>query len=327
MKDPRWAALTLVEAEKSSDPFTDLQRDLVLNVVVVVTNVLTVCGSALILVSYLCFPHLRTEVRLILFHLSLMDLVVGLSHSVGGVTMYVGYRNASQTLMTFCRAQAFVGYFAIISSVLWTVCLSTCLFLLSQWSASGIKLGVMRLHFWLSCAGCYGIPLVLSLWLLLTDRFGYSPYDAAGWCTIVTRTQFRDDVFASVFGYDLWIYLAMFLITVLYLSSHVRRRLHQQRGDKLSTVDYKFIFVPLVFIFLRMWSCILDILYYYHWDKQEDIPHQAGIILTFLAGIGDSAQGFTNAILFVCFTKPARDAFRKWFPCHKGREKPFVNVH
>ena len=31
----------------------------------------------------------------------------------------------------------------------------------------------------------------------------------------------------------------------------------------------------------------------------------------FPQGIGDSAQGFTNAILFVCFTKAVRDAFKR----------------
>lgn len=30
---------------------------------------------------------------------------------------------------------------------------------------------------------CYGFPVMISLWLLLTDRLGYSPYDSSGWCS------------------------------------------------------------------------------------------------------------------------------------------------
>ena len=41
---------------------------------------------------------------------------------------------------------------------------------------------------------------------------------------------------------------------------------------------------------------------------------------SFSKGIGDSAQGFTNAILFVCFTKTVRDAFRRVF-CLRCKRK------
>ena len=213
--------------------FSKATGDLSVRAVVGTTNVLAILGSALILVSYLCFPSLRTGARLILLHLSLMDLVVGLAHFVGGVVMYAG-GNATYSA-TFCSAHAFVGYYAIISSVLWTVCLSVYMYCLSVYSNGGARAGGMmsayiRYHIWPSCVVCYGIPLILALWAQRTGRLGHSSYDAAGWCTIVTRTHSRDDSFASALGFDLWIYLAMILITVLYISSHFLRRLHVRAG-------------------------------------------------------------------------------------------------
>ena len=225
-----------------ADTFSTDTDNLAVRVVVGLTNVLTILGSVLILASYLCFPSLRTGARLILLHLSLMDLVVGLAHFIGGVLDFNSRFNLTSGgplgtntysvlpgIYTFCKIQAFVGYYAIVSSVLWTVCLSVYMHLLSERGARlPTKSALADYHIWISCAACYGIPLLLSLWALLTGRLGYSPYDSAGWCTLKTYTKGkgRDDIFASVIGFDLWIYLAMILITVLYASSHVHRRMH-----------------------------------------------------------------------------------------------------
>ena len=40
----------------------------------------------------------------------------------------------------------------------------------------------------------------------------------------------------------------------------------------------------------------------------------------FPQGIGDSAQGFANAVLFVCFTKAVRDAFLRSIACKSCRK-------
>ena len=217
------------------DGFTS--ENVLVRVVVGITNVLTILGSALILVSYLCFPSLRTGARLILLHLSLMDLVVGLAHLVGGVSDLNSKYNLTKSgpagrntysvspgIDVFCKIQAFVGYYAIISSVLWTVCLSVYMYLLNEHTLR--MLNVIKYYIWLACAACYGIPLFLTLWTQLTGRLGYAPYDSAGWCTLITKdpiTQ-QENSFVSVFGFDLWIYLAVVIITVLYVSNSLNVR-------------------------------------------------------------------------------------------------------
>ena len=207
------------------------------SVVVGITNVLTILGSSLILISYLCFPSLRTGARLILLHLSLMDLVVGLAHFIGGITDINSRYNLTGSgtsgtnavsvatgIEAFCKIQAFVGYYAIISSVLWTVCLSVYMYLLNEHTRRTVH--VIKYYIWSSYLGCYGIPLFLTLWTLLTGRLGYAPYDSAGWCTLITKDPVteRHSSFVSVFGFDLWIYLAVVVITVLYVSNTLNIR-------------------------------------------------------------------------------------------------------
>ncbi len=52
-------------------------------VVVGITCTLSIIGSLLIILSYLCFRDLRSRARLILVHISIMDCGVGLSNLIG----------------------------------------------------------------------------------------------------------------------------------------------------------------------------------------------------------------------------------------------------
>ena len=63
----------------------------------------------------------------------------------------------------------------------------------------------------------------MSLWLVLTHRLGYAPYNSSGWCSLILKDPSTGDVdlYVTVLGYDLWIYLAMILIPLLYCSVRV----------------------------------------------------------------------------------------------------------
>ena len=60
----------------------------------------------------------------------------------------------------------------------------------------------------------------MSLWLVLTARLGYTPIDSSGWCSLINRdiSTGKADIFITVFGNDLWIYLAIVTIPIPYLS-------------------------------------------------------------------------------------------------------------
>lgn len=200
-------------------------------VIVGFTCVLSMCGATLIIISYVFFKSLRNRARLILVHLSLMDFGTVLSKFVGNLINFDRYyvtHNATCTIYhtpqhhaikELCEGQAFLGHFFTLSSVLWTISLSVYLyFLLMHYRTSYARFSLYASYFL-----CYGISLLISVWLLLSGKLGY---DGDSWCTIVAINLFtgRPNRYAAVFGYDLWVYFTMTFVPVLYLAVHLYLR-------------------------------------------------------------------------------------------------------
>ena len=191
----------------------------------------SIIGSLLIILSYICFKNLRTKVREILVHLSIADAGVATANLVGVAVYFDGYYTIecgpdghvykltppAVYIDDLCRTQAFFALYFTLSSIQWTVSLAIYLYFLL------VHHGTYKARLFLACAYffCYGIPLLLSLWALLTERLGYSPYNSAGWCSVILvrpESPQQRDIFLGVMGYDLWIYLAFVLVSVLYLA-------------------------------------------------------------------------------------------------------------
>ena len=233
----QYISTTIFQIETTSNPSTDpgylLSKATGIRVVSGITCVLSILGSLLIILSYFCFRDLRTTARYILVHLSLTDLGVGLANLIGDAVnfdqYYVNstndrYINPSQTVDNLCKAQAFFAEYFTLSSVLWTLCLAVYMhILIINRSRTHLKYLV-----WFFYAFCYLMPLLISVWMLGTNRLGYAPYDSAGWCSIISvkpHFQFTVlsqetyvDTFSDIFGYYLWIYLTIVLTLLLYIS-------------------------------------------------------------------------------------------------------------
>ena len=198
-----------------------------------ITCGLSVIGSLLIILSYLCFRGLRSRARQILLHISIMDLGVGVANLVGLMINYNKYFEHTgcfslstgscpanvTTIKNVCLSQACFAFYFTYGSVLWTICLTVYLYFLIV--HNGENKAKYMLYF--SYIFCYLMPLLLTLWLLMTNRLGYAPYSSAGWCGIILKdpvTGYKDR-FASCLGYDLWIYLAIILVPILSISVHI----------------------------------------------------------------------------------------------------------
>ena len=254
-----------MEADQSDTPedaignYTFLDHYMThIRAVVGTTCALSVAGSLVIVLSYLCFPSLRGRTRLILLHLSLMDCGVGLANLVGIAVNFDKYykpstpwKNISSSLtlnspanlhltisdssrwvdvrvepsevvQAFCQMQAFFAVFFTLSSVLWTAVLAVHLHSLIVYQR--LKQGAYLL--WVSYPLCYGMPLLVSFWLQFTHRLGYAPYDSSGWCSIITRDpQMVYKPFVSILGYDMWMFFTIIFILMLYLSTCTYARL------------------------------------------------------------------------------------------------------
>ena len=228
-----------------------------IRVVVILTCSLSVLGSMLLIVSYVCFKQLRSRPREILMHISFMDFGVSLSNLIGAAVYFDQYYHlpgaqisnsshvpdslkpaqpilnetnsvaseasnalsATPTIEALCITQAFfAGYFTL-GSIFWTIFLSLYIYLFLLYHE--MKPQLPRYSLFVSYFVSYGMPLIISLWLVLTGRLGYAPYNSSGWCTLIVKNPStgKVDHYAVVFGNDLWIYLALFIIPIFYLSS------------------------------------------------------------------------------------------------------------
>ena len=197
-------------------------KNIPLRMVVGLSCALSIIGSLLIIFSYICFKNRRTKAREILVHISLMDLGVALANIIGLSVYFDRYYfiytyNTPYYIENLCKTQAFFAGYSTLGSVFWTVSLMAYLYF--RITHSHTKHALYFLRF---CYGfCYGFPLLISLWLVLTGRLGYSPYDSAGWCTLITKDPLKNgkvDIFITLFGNELWIYLAFVLTPILYIS-------------------------------------------------------------------------------------------------------------
>lgn len=207
-------------------------------ITVAITCFLSMIGATLVMVSFICFKTMRSPTRLILFNIAIMDFLVAFSNFFGDVGNFERYyinttalhsaclkdgvypsEDMLQTppsyINSMCISQAFLAMYSTLSSVLWTSGLAVYLYL--SISHSGTRKGLISLA--ISFIISYIMPLGICLWALLTQKLGYSPYNAASWCTLIIYNPSTNtvDKYVAIFGYNLWIYLTIILTVVIYI--------------------------------------------------------------------------------------------------------------
>ena len=207
--------------------------------VVGITCCLSIFGALLIICSYIIYKELRNSVRLMLVHLSIMDLGIATTHLLG-IALYPanGYQNATSLYNStsgLCIAQAFLASYSTLGSFFWTSCIAVYLyFRVVYFSSKRLNNGIL----WLSHLLSYLFPAILTLWLLCTNRLGQTVY-SGGWCgqILTDAVTGQPDVFVAVFAYDLWQYITFILACVLYISVHIH--IHQE-ARKLKIANYMY---------------------------------------------------------------------------------------
>ena len=200
----------------------------VLRVMVLLTCVLSIVGSASIVLSYACFKNSRSKTRQILVHLSIVNLGAGLSDLLGGA-IYFGqsYEDTvlanSSSKATVCRLLASASLYCAFSSILWSATLSAHLYFVLTSSVD-----VSR-HLRFSYVFDYGFPVLFVIWLLSTQRLGYNNHLAN--CNIIYEdvTTKQRDIVAAVFGNDLPTYTAAIVISALSVS--IRAQITEIRNE------------------------------------------------------------------------------------------------
>ena len=146
--------------------------------VVFVICILSILGSFLIIFTFIIYRDLRTNVRLIFVHLSIMDFGIAASNMIGTAVNFNSYYynhsdeitiqlEPKKYIQVLCKTQAFFALYSTYASVFWTNCLAVYLYIAVVRCSAKRK----RVAMWSILYGCgYGIPLILSLWLVVSDK-------------------------------------------------------------------------------------------------------------------------------------------------------------
>ena len=194
-------------------------------VVVGITCVLSMIGAALIVLSYILIKDTRTKARKNLLNLSLMDFIVAAANLVGILVNFDDFLYRPNTLPTHkrylalndvCKTQAFFAMYATISSILWTNCIAVYIFFHILFEGQ-LKVFWTMLTFYILS---YGLPLIVNLWFLFTDKLGYSPYGSSGWCSVIVYNYTTGERYplTLIFANDIWIYLTITLVPLIRLA-------------------------------------------------------------------------------------------------------------
>lgn len=155
------------------------------SIATIVSCTLSVIGSFVIIYIYARWRDLRTGSRSIITFLAIADLVTASGYLMGSVNYIYHYGNEENTpeclqFHTVCQIQSFITTTSSICSFAWTLFLAAYLYLVivrAKINSANRLIPVCHVVAW-------GLPLVITLPLLITGKLGYSPYAASNWCFI-----------------------------------------------------------------------------------------------------------------------------------------------
>ncbi|XP_051895590.1 G-protein coupled receptor 157 [Pristis pectinata] len=271
-------------------------------VVISISCLLSVLGSALIIAIHLRWPDLRSKARQLLVYLSVADLLSALSYLYGVLRDF-------QSSSWDCVLQGALSTFANTSSFFWTVGIAIYLYLLivrSEQSVADSLIVWFHTISWL-------VPLGITMAAVSLQKIGYDASDVSvGWCWISIDAE--DNVLWMLLTGKIWEFVAYITLPTLYIliKKHIYRA-HEALSEyrpilissssyhsRSSIADRKLTIIPIIFIFLRIWSTVRFILTLY------DSAAVQNRILVMLHGIGNTFQGAANCITFVLCTRAVR---------------------
>lgn len=280
-------------------------------VIVLFSCALSFLGASLIIITYIIWSDLRTTPRKLLVWLSVSDWLSAVSYAYGVWRVF-----HSDSLD--CVVQGAISTFANTSSFFWTVSIAVYLYVFIVRSNKTVADSLVLFFHLIS----WGVPLAITVAALCLNKIGYDASEVSvGWCWV--KIQAPDHVLWMLLTGKIWECLAYITLPVLYVL--IKRHIHiahaalseyrpilangSAASSFSSMADKKMTLIPVIFIFLRIWSTVRFILLLADSDARQN-P-----VLVTLHGIGNTFQGAANCIMFVLFTKPIRTRLCKALCC------------
>ncbi|KAG8142351.1 hypothetical protein E2320_006280 [Naja naja] len=283
--------------EPPATPVSPWERGLVL-----LSCALSVLGCCLLLGTQARWPELRTRPRQLLSCLSGADLLSAASYAYGVLKDF-------EASSWDCVAQGALSTFANTSSFFWTVAIALEVYCsIVRGSTGAGLLCCFHLVSW-------GVPLGITAAAVALKKIGYDASDVSvGWCWIDISAE--DRLLWMLLAGKLWEILAYHAALSEYRPILSRNTSSQMRAA--SVADKKLTLIPIIFIFLRIWSTIRFVL------TLSGSPADQNWLLVVLHGVGNTFQGAANCILFVFCTRVVRNKLFSSLCCwrHSNPEPP-----
>ena len=188
----------------------------------ITTCILSAFGSLLIILSYVCIRKVRSKAREILVHISVMDLIYTMANLIGAVINFNEEKEGnSPAYQGACKAQGWFAVYGTIGSVLWTISLAVYLYfkvITIRLKPQSQTMRVLQIGIYI--VG-YVLPVLVAFYFLALGLIGFNKLLSSGWCTInVFDVDTRQrSVMQLAIGYDMWMYLSLFLIPFLVIAT------------------------------------------------------------------------------------------------------------
>ena len=192
-----------------------------------VSSAFSCLGSLLILLAFLTLPEIRTLAQKLITLLAIADFFTAFGYFMAAINFLAhfdtnpsnGRTSSCGPFHTVCEIQSFITTTSSLCSFLWTTLLAVYFHVVivnKQTVFSKKALALCNLFAW-------GLPLVITIPLVISRKLGYIPYAASNWCFIkdTDSLPLRDK--PEVIGLILvagkfWEITCYILVTVLYIS-------------------------------------------------------------------------------------------------------------
>lgn len=278
-----------------------------------VTSVLSMVGCVCLVATFAAFRELHTTGRLLLVCLSAADFLTALGNLVGIVWYVRKDGMEASAARAVCQFHASLTIFSSIGSFFWSTCvgihLYVCICLRNAKMADRI--------FWPFFVVCWTPAAVIAIVSWSLDVLGHDPaVKGPSWCWIKPNVEVVSTLFWQYVTGKCW-EMTCYLVTAVTYALIKRRLIHKKKVGRVKTegaandvrgakrpntsliaeTNRKLVFVPLIFVALRIWGTI-RFLIGAHSPNADGVKFALAFIVP-LQGVGDSAQGFANFLLFL----------------------------
>lgn len=162
------------------------------------------------------WKDIRTGSRAVITFLSIADFFTALGYIIGSLNYSINYsKNAKSCIIFtyFCQIQSFVTTTSSLSSFYWTLSLAIYLYLSIVHNKNNLVQKLFPAFHLIS----WGLPIVITLPLLITDHLGYSPHAVSTWCFIHKVSSLKMGIGLVMVAGKFWEILTYVLVILLYV--------------------------------------------------------------------------------------------------------------